>query len=157
MNNYNKWNKLKTKTTAVLSERIRGSIHRSESGRVRNFATTPPWLAVVFNILFDIYKDLILLLTTFAPVSWRQCPHCPHDILSKFAAPWVLIRLVANEINWKLKITVVLSERVRGSIWIRQSAKSCHYTTLTGCCLGILFDIYQTADLAVHYNLIPIP
>ena len=54
----------KLKITAVLSERVRGSIHRSESGRVRNLATTPPRLAVVFSILFDIYKKLILLFTT---------------------------------------------------------------------------------------------
>ena len=100
--------------TAVLSEKVRGSSHRSESGRVWNLATTPPWLPVVFSILFDIYKQLILLFTTFAPVSWRQCPHCTHDILSKFAA-WVLIRLVSNEINWKQKITAVLSERVRST------------------------------------------
>ena len=33
---------LPSRGTAVLSERVRGSIHRSESGRVRNLATTPP-------------------------------------------------------------------------------------------------------------------
>ena len=112
------WNKLKTKH---YSRPVREGSGFNPPILIRQSAKSattpqPPWLAVVFSILFDIYKELILLFTTFTPVSWRQCPHCPHDILSKFAAPWVLIRLLANEINWKLNITAVLSERVRGSI-----------------------------------------
>ena len=57
----------KLKITAVLSERVRGSIHRSESGRVLILPLRHPRPAVVFmfSVSCSIFiKQLILLFTT---------------------------------------------------------------------------------------------
>ena len=67
----------KQNITAVLSERVRCSICRSESGRVRNFSTTPHWVAVVLSIMFDIYQtetaDFALLNSWFCCLLLYAC------------------------------------------------------------------------------------
>ena len=54
------------KNTAVLSERVLGSLNRSDTGRARNLITTSHYLAVDCIILFDIYQttDFVILLFT---------------------------------------------------------------------------------------------
>ena len=78
----------KLKITVVLSERVRGSIYRSESGKMQNLTTTPPWLAVLFGVVFDIYQtaDFAVLYKSICSralmVNYQLVTN-----LSKFATP----------------------------------------------------------------------